>query len=474
MTSTLGDELVVPVGFFRGPRRHRGAARRGQGLGTPANASGGCSAAAASPPPKSSSNSNSSNSNSNSFAFSGQQQQQQPKQRDAPSFDAKLRWPPEVGDPDNPRNSHFPRIASFFLGLNRRALAADFGPNRCRVSFGHWIPDEAFCEGLPHELHATRVAPPQHYAQIKRLAPHAHVFGGINQKTQVDCVVDGTRFVRVEAFLFLFLSLFCVHCAGTCRRRRSINCFLVASFFVGRCLSSLLLRPCDAELTVLLCLLLTYLLIYCLIVVTLFMHHQNALPTDATSAQLASASSCRCTATTTDWLGRRAALGTVLATPWARRPCRSGDGGGSSGSQITSSSSSSSYFRSVVGSDAMNWEDSWLAENNNDNGNDNDNDNNGRGHDWVLLESVHRANQPRQPMNVTDQRRRHTVANTTKTATAALSHNQCQRADVLEDGYSSPKRLEDAAEAEAEAAQQQRTLRRLLRRFEFAEPQRQQ
>ena len=224
VTSTLlGDELaIVPVhGFFKGD--HDGIRERlkgeDQGLGTPRES---LPAAVpprppSPPPPKSSSNSKaSSNSNSNSFNYSGQQQQQQqqqqqPKQRDAPSFDAKLRWPPEVGDPDNPRNSHFPRIASFFLGLNRRALAADFGPNRCRVSFGHWIPDEAFCEGLPHELHATRVAPPQHYAQIKRLAPHAHVFGGINQKTQVDCVVDGTRFVQVGslfAFAFVFVFVF--------------------------------------------------------------------------------------------------------------------------------------------------------------------------------------------------------------------------------------------------------------------------
>ena len=102
---------------------------------------------------------------------------------------------------------------------------------------------------------------------------------------------------------------------------------------------------------------------------TLFMHYQNALPTDATSAQLAS---CKLVQVyphdgsnpDPKLQALYPALGTDFSDAVERdAACRSGDGGGSSGSQMHSSSSSSSYYcRSVVGSDAMNWEDSWRGK----------------------------------------------------------------------------------------------------------------
>ena len=113
------------------------------------------------------------------------------------SFDSLCYWPPEVGDPSNPRNSHHPRIASFFLGLNKRAINCDYGA-RCKISFGHWVPDSMCCEALPQELHHVRIAPPQYLATIEKLKPRAHIFSGTGYTTkamQVDCVIGSTRFV---------------------------------------------------------------------------------------------------------------------------------------------------------------------------------------------------------------------------------------------------------------------------------------
>lgn len=113
----------------------------------------------------------------------------------------KCVWPTGIGDPMDPRNSHFPRISNFFLALNRRALAWDYG-SRFVISFSAWIPDDIFCEGIHEASRDMKVGPPQLYSQIKRLKSSVHLFGSASESlVKCDCVVEGTRFVEVGMML---------------------------------------------------------------------------------------------------------------------------------------------------------------------------------------------------------------------------------------------------------------------------------
>jgi len=107
------------------------------------------------------------------------------------TFDAMCMWPASVGDPENPHNSGYSRVAAFFLGLNQRALSTDFA-GRDIVSFGHFLPDPCHCSTTP-EL-ASILCCPAMGKQIQKLNPCVHIFG--HSHVNADVVIDGTRFIQ--------------------------------------------------------------------------------------------------------------------------------------------------------------------------------------------------------------------------------------------------------------------------------------
>jgi len=107
------------------------------------------------------------------------------------TFDAMCMWPASVGDPANPHNSSYNRIAAFFLSLNQRALNSDF-VGREIVSFGHFLPDPCHCSNTP-ELTGILCCPAMGN-QIQDLKSKVHIFGHSHFNT--DVVIDGTRFVQ--------------------------------------------------------------------------------------------------------------------------------------------------------------------------------------------------------------------------------------------------------------------------------------
>jgi predicted phosphodiesterase len=109
----------------------------------------------------------------------------------ASSFDAMCMWPSSVGDPENPHNSSYDRIAAFFLSLNQRALNTNFA-GRDIVSFGHFLPDACHCSETP-ELASILCCPPTG-KQIKGLGSCVHIFG--HSHTNTDVIIDGTRFIQ--------------------------------------------------------------------------------------------------------------------------------------------------------------------------------------------------------------------------------------------------------------------------------------
>uniref|UniRef100_A0A7S4LHA6 Calcineurin-like phosphoesterase domain-containing protein n=1 Tax=Eutreptiella gymnastica TaxID=73025 RepID=A0A7S4LHA6_9EUGL len=110
------------------------------------------------------------------------------------TFDGACRWPPSIGNPDDPRNSNADGIADFFLELNERRLKG--GPESRAglqvVTFSHFLPRLELYGGwnaLQKVMGCWELD-----QQLRSIGASFHVFG--HSHIFVDRTIEGVRYLQ--------------------------------------------------------------------------------------------------------------------------------------------------------------------------------------------------------------------------------------------------------------------------------------